>query len=189
MVLSTVLAVGSAARAATAPISFDPRNPFARLAVRAHVGGKSTVLYLDTGSASHVWGLELAKAAGFALGVAHQALDADARAWTRFPLAVTGELDDLWIELAPVEASAWAEQRQSDQRNGPRMEGVVSPQHLTLKGRALLLEIPNGRMTDLPWEEALFRTHQRPPTLAEVAIAADEHFYVTGRACATTTCA
>ncbi|XXY45622.1 retropepsin-like aspartic protease [Sorangium sp. So ce269] len=120
--------------------------------IDAVVGGQPTVLIVDTGASHHVLARWLADELALPLSTAGDvAVDHAGR-----PLAVS-RLENAVLALSGwgrVEVPALLVVPMPDVLQRIGIGGVVSPQELARPGRAVVLDLREGRMTEVPRDEA-----------------------------------
>jgi hypothetical protein len=177
LIIAALSWCGSAA-AEPVRIWFDPRVPMSRPMVQADVGGRAQAMLLDTGSTAQVWSLKRARAAHAVLGTASPLYDVDLRAHEQFPVAAVVQIPGTTLAPALLVASEWVDGGEPERRDGPRIDGILSPQLLPRDGHAIVLDLVRGQLVDEPWRQAIARVDTLPRALADVPLAKHGHFVV-----------
>lgn len=149
---------------------FDPRVPMARPMVQADVGGRVQAFAIDTGSHAQFWSLKRARAAGAALGSPSTMFDVDCRGHDQFPVAAVVRIAGTELPPALLVASDWVDGADWHLRDGPRIDGILSPQHLPLPGHAVVVDLVRGLFVEEPWPQAIARVDALPRALADVPL-------------------
>ncbi|MEO6954593.1 MAG: hypothetical protein ABI321_22535, partial [Polyangia bacterium] len=159
--------------ATAAPMSFDVRNPHARLLVAGRVASQRVVLIVDTGSPIDLLSGRFGDLAHLQLGEEHVSRDAFARGDVLHSTDAELVLDGVSRPIGPLLVEDRGSHSPLAQSGA---DGLLSPQRAVADDRALVIDIPGGRIDEIPKKGAFDRTRDRARLLADLPRREDGHF-------------